>query len=110
MKKTGILEPRKWGVLGLAVIAALMWRREGYFIQDVLHGYKGFSVAGFQKMNILDHGLSIDIEMTVRSYRLHLKRVEFPVIETARPFGETHFKKLPTGIKLLKYLWAEILR
>lgn len=105
-----LIKPRKWGVLWLASLSALLWRREGYFIRDVLHGYKGFTVEGFRKMSPMDHGLSIDIEMVVRSYRLHLKRVEFPVIETARPFGETRFKLLPTGIKLLKYLWSEIHR
>lgn len=105
-----ILKPRKWGVLGLAVFAALLWRREGYFIRDILHGYKGFTVAAFNKIAPTDHGLSIDLEMTVRSYRLHLKRIEFPVTEVDRPFGETRFKILPTGIKLLKYLWWEINR
>jgi glycosyltransferase involved in cell wall biosynthesis len=73
------LKPRKWGVLGLASTAALIWRRDGYFIRDVLHGYKGFTVTGFRKIAPLDHGLSIDIEMVVRSYRLRLKRAEFPV-------------------------------
>lgn len=106
----GLIRPRKWGVLSLATFAAIIWRREGYFVRDVLHGYKGFSIAGFRKIAPLDHGLSIDIEMVVRAYRLRLRRAEFPVTETARPFGGTHFKILPTALKLLKYLWAEIRR
>ena len=101
------LKPRKWGILALATIAALIWRREGYIVRDVLHGYKGFTISGFRKMAPLDYGLSIDIEMVIRSYRLHLKRAEFPIVETPRNFGETHFKILPTGKKLLKYLWWE---
>jgi glycosyltransferase involved in cell wall biosynthesis len=105
-----LLKPRKWGVLGLAAFASLLWRREGYFVRDVLHGYKGFSVSGFRKIDPLDHGLSIDIEMVVRSYRLRLRRVEFPVAEVARPHGATRFKILPTGKKLLKYLWSEYRR
>lgn len=105
-----IFKPRKWGVLGLALLAALFWRREGYIIRDVLHGYKGFTVSGFNKIAPLDHGLSIDIEMVVRSYRLKLKRCEFPVSETTRSFGETKFKILPTGIKLFKYLLYELRR
>ena len=79
-------------------------------IRDVLHGYKAFTVAGFRKMGVLDHGLSIDIEMVVRSYRLSLKRTEFPVVETSRTFGDTRFKILPTSIKLIKYLWWELNR
>lgn len=102
-----LFKPRKWGVLVLALLAALIWRREGYFVRDVLHGYKGFTLSGFKKMTILDYGLSIDIEMVVRSYRLRLKRAEFPIVETPRNFGETHFKILPVSIKLTKYLWWE---
>jgi hypothetical protein len=48
--------------------------------------------------------------MVIRSYRLRLKRTEFPVVEVARLFGETHFKILPTGARLLKYLWSEFKR
>ncbi|OQB56143.1 MAG: hypothetical protein BWX99_00813 [Deltaproteobacteria bacterium ADurb.Bin151] len=102
-----LLKPRKWGVLGLALFAALIWRREGHLVHDVLHGYKGFTVIGFNKMAPLDYGLSIDIEMVIRSYRKRLRRTEFPVTETTRSFGETHFKILPTSIKLAKYLWWE---
>ncbi len=105
-----LLKPRKWLVLALATVAGLTWRREGHFIHDVLHGYKAFTVSSFKKMAILDYGLSIDIEMVVRSYRLHLKRTEFPVVERKRNFGETHFRILPTGIKLMKYLWWELNR
>lgn len=78
--------------------------------KKVLHGYKGFTVVGFRKKAPLDHGLSIDIEMVIRSYRLRLKRTEFPVQEIARPFGETRFKILPTAKKLIKYLWSEVRR
>lgn len=105
-----LIKPRKWGVLCLALVAALFWRREGYMVRDVLHGYKGFTVSGFRKIAPVDYGLSIDIEMVVRSYRLGLKRAEFPVTEIARPFGATKFKTLPTGMKLLKYLWREFNR
>lgn len=105
-----ILKPRKWAVLGLAHFASLIWRREGYFIRDVLHGYKAFTVSAFKKINPLDFGLSIDIEMVIRSYKFRLKRAEIPVVEMSRSFGTSHFKILPTGIKLLKYLWFEFRR
>lgn len=105
-----LFRPRKWGVLALAFLAAVIWRKEGYAIRDVLHGYKAFTISGFRKMGILDYGLSVDIEMVVRSYRLALKRTEFPVVETSRKFGETSFKILPTSIKLVRYLWLELNR
>jgi glycosyltransferase involved in cell wall biosynthesis len=104
------IKPRKWAVLSLAVLAGLIWRREGYLVRDVLHGFKGFTASAFKKMAPRDYGLSIDIEMVVRAYRLRLKRIEFPTIEKPRSYGETHFRFLPTGVILAKYLWHELNR
>lgn len=105
-----VLRPRKWGVMALAMTVALLWRREGNFVHDVLHGYKGFTVEAFRRIDPLGHGLSIDLEMTARAYRLRIKRAEVPVSEVARPFGETRFKILPTAMKLSRYLWWELCR
>lgn len=105
-----LLKPRKWAVMALAGVAALLWRREGYVIRDILHGFKGFTVEGFKQMAPSDFGLSIDLELTVRSYRLRLRRAEFPTSERPRPFGATHFKAWPTGVKLAKYMWRELRR
>lgn len=101
-------KPRKWGVSMLSCFASVLWRREGYRIRDVLHGVKGFTVAAFRDIDPLDHGLSIDLEMVVRSYRLKISRAEFPVHEEPRVSGCTHFKLLPTSKKLLKYLLFEL--
>jgi glycosyltransferase involved in cell wall biosynthesis len=105
-----LLRPRKWAVTGLAYLAALIWRREGNIPRDVLHGFKGWKRDAFTKMKILDTGLSIDIEMVIRSYKLKLKRIEFPTKEQPRGYGDTHFKIWPTGKKLLAYLWFELRR
>ncbi len=102
--------PRKWAVLAFAMAASLVWRREGTWIRDVLHGIKGFKRSAFYNMNILDTGLSIDIEMVIRAYKLQLSRVEFPTTEAPRSYGETHFKFWPTGKRLLGYLWFEFCR
>ena len=99
--------PRKWAVWMLAVAASLTWRREGYWVRDVLHGFKGWSRTAFARMKVLDHGLSIDIEMVVRSYKLRLARAEFPTSEVSRAYGATHFKIWPTGKRLLQYLKFE---
>ena len=101
-------KPRKWAVLALAVLAWLLWRREGYWVRDVLHGFKGWHRQAFEQMHILEHGLSIDIEMVVRAYKLRLPRCEFPTKEVHRDYGETHFKIWPTGKRLLQYLWFEL--
>lgn len=102
--------PRKSAVLGLAILAATLWRREGYWVRDVLHGFKGWKRSAFNRMNILDVGLSIDIEMVVRAYKLHIPRIEFPTKEISRGYSETHFKIWPTGKQLLAYLWLELRR
>jgi len=102
--------PRKWAVRGLAALAGLVWRREGTWVWDVLHGVKGWKRSAFERMNILETGLSIDVEMVVRSYKLRIPRVEFPTRETARSYGESHFKIWPTGKRLLAYLWYELRR
>jgi glycosyltransferase involved in cell wall biosynthesis len=100
--------PRKWGIKVLALIAALCWRRRGSVIWDVLHGVKGFTKQAFLDMNPARVGVSIDLEMVVRAYRLGLPVCEFPVIESTRNWGETRFKILPTGIKLAKFLYREL--
>lgn len=105
-----ILRPRKWAVFLLAVLAAIVWKKEGNFIKDVLHGFKGWKCSSFNQMKILDYGLSIDIEMVVRSYKFKMKRVEFPTSEIPRHYGDTHFKIWPTGKKLLSYLLFELKR
>jgi glycosyltransferase involved in cell wall biosynthesis len=104
------LKPRKWAVMGLAYLVAFIWRREGNLSHDVLHGFKGWKREAFSKMKVLDFGLSIDVEMVVRSYKLRLQRVEFATKELPRGYGETHFKIWPTGKKLLAYLWFELRR
>jgi len=101
---------RKWAVWCLGALAALVWRRDGVWVRDVLHGFKGWRKSAFAEMNILDHGLSIDIEMVVRSYKLCLPRIEFPTTEFSRGYGNTHFKIWPTGKRLLAYLWFELWR
>jgi glycosyltransferase involved in cell wall biosynthesis len=103
-------KPRKWSVLSLALLTAAIWRREGRLIRDILHGFKGFTREGFARMNPSDQGLSIDLELAVRSYRLRLKRAEFPTREVVRAHGQTRFKAIPTGKKLLGFLWAELRR
>jgi glycosyltransferase involved in cell wall biosynthesis len=105
-----LFKPRKWGVSALSLTASLLWRREGWRIRDVLHGVKGFTVDAFRRMQISDAGVTIDLEMTVRSYRLRIPRTEIAVSEQARVHGETKFKIWPTGKRLARFLWSELFR
>lgn len=103
-----LLKPRKWFVLGLGMAAALLFRREGNYIKDVLHGFRGMKKSSFQQLDISDMSPSVDIEMVSRAYKKKMKRIEFPTKESKRIAGSTHFKAFPTGKKLLKYLFWEI--
>jgi len=103
-------KPRKWGVMCLGAFAASLWRTEGSFIRDVLHGVRGFSIPAFRRMKLSETGLTVDLEMIVRSYRLRLSRMEIPVCESPRIAGKTHFKILPVAKTLFKFLVREIIR
>ena len=48
------LRPRKWAVISLAYLAALIWRREGNISRDVLHGFKGWKRDAFAKIVMAD--------------------------------------------------------
>lgn len=105
-----LFRPRKWGVMTLALVAALIWRREGFWVRDVLHGVKGFTIEGFKRMKISDKGLTVDLEMTIRSYRHRISRIEIPVQERHRIGGTTHFKIIPTAKKLGSFMFCELKR
>lgn len=106
----GFFRPRKWGVMALSLFSSLLWRREGWRIRDVLHGVKGFTLDAYRRMKVSDTGVTVDLEMTVRSYRLRLSRIEIPVTEVKRTLGTTRFKIWPTGKKLLMFLGNELFR
>ena len=103
-----LFRPRKWFVIGLSSLAAVLFKREGNTIWDCLHGFRGMTTEAFKSLTISDRSPSVDIEMVCRSYKLHLSRIEFPTKESARIGGETHFKAFTTGRKLLKYVIWEI--
>ncbi len=113
------LKPRKWFVRGLGLLGAILWKRGrrtdgGTWSQpiawDVLHGFRGMRRDRFFAIEPLPTGLSMDMEMVVRSYRMGFRVGEFPSVEKPRPNGDTHFAAWPTGKKLLKYIWFELRR
>ena len=105
-----VLRPRKWFVLGLGLLAGLIWRRKGPLMWDVLHGFRGMRRDRFAAIEPLQCGLSMELEMVVRCYRKEYKAIEFPAVERFRPNAKTHFKAIPTGIQLLRYLVFELTR
>lgn len=71
-----IVKPRKWFVMALGLVAAMVWRQNGPIIWDVLHGFRGMRVAKFAGITPLEQGLSIVLEMVVRGYRQGLRSIE----------------------------------
>lgn len=110
---TKLLRPRKWFVQTLALLAAALWKRSTFpqpIVWDVLHGFRGMRRDKFFAINPLPTGVSLDLEMVVRSYRKGFRITEFPSIEKPRPHGATHFAAWPTGKKLLRYVLQELRR
>lgn len=101
------LKPRKWFVLILATVTKVLWKREGNTIFDVLHGFRGITLSLFRTLQLKDSDLTVDIAGVIKSYKLKQKRIEFPTKELPRKSGVTHFKTLPTGYKIMKYLFRE---
>jgi len=103
-----LFRPRKWFVLGIGLVSAVIFKREGNTIWDTMHGFRGMTVEAFQRIGISNFDRSIDVEMVCRSYKYRLKRIEFPTVEGVRIGGQTHFKAFSTGWQILKYLVWEI--
>jgi hypothetical protein len=104
-----LIRHRKWFVIFLSILSALFFRKEGPIVWDILHGFRGMTVKSFREISPTNEGMSIDIEMVSKAYKKRMKIVEFPTLETKRLAGQTHFKALPTGWALLKYIAREIM-
>jgi glycosyltransferase involved in cell wall biosynthesis len=107
---TRLLKPRKWFVVALALTTAALFRARGNMVWDVLHGFRGMRLAAYRIIAPSNVGVSIDIEMVARAYKKHLSCVEFPMTENPRLSGATHFKAIPTGWQLIRYILREIPR
>jgi len=105
-----IIKPRKWFVIGIGLLAKILFKREGNTIWDTMHGFRGMRKEAFDRIGISNFDRSIDVEMVCRSYKYHLKRIEFPTKEHPRIGGETHFKAFSTGWQTLKYICWELSR
>lgn len=103
-------KPRKWMIKLLAIICYLRWGGEGHLIWDVLCGFRGLTVKAFKKINPTKHTKTIDMEGVIGAYKNKLKRTEFPTKEKERIGGQTHFKTIPFGINILKFILPELIK
>lgn len=100
-----VFRPRKWFGQGLAVAASVRWNHGRLpRIGDPLHGFRGCSRTFTRSLSLQSTGATADLEMVRHAYALRAKTIEFPVHESARGHGETHFPAWHTGKQLLRYL------
>ena len=99
------LRPRKWFGHGLSMASSLRWNRNRLpRITDPLHGYRGCSRHFASTLQLLPRGVTADLEMVHHAYKTSAIVQEFPVHETGREVGETHFPAWRTGKQLVRYL------
>jgi glycosyltransferase involved in cell wall biosynthesis len=100
-----IIRHRKWFGEGLALASSVRWNRnKAKRITDPLHGYRGCSRKFAHTLNLRPTGVTADLEMVQHAYESKARIVEFPIQESMRAEGTTHFPAYKTGKELLKYL------
>lgn len=105
-----LIRLRKWFVQLLSAVTSLRWRREGRYVTDILHGFRGVTRPALAKFRLQEAGTTMDLELVMQSYIHRVARTEFPVCERARTSGTTHFKAWPTGLELLGYVAKSFFR
>ncbi len=100
-------KPRKWFVIGIALIAKVRWGlRKRNFLDDPLHGYRALSAYYISCLTLRSTGITADVEMIKHAYSGKFKIATFPVREVERLSGNTHFPALNTGRQILKYVFG----
>jgi len=100
-----LIRHRKWFGEGLALAASLRWNgKKIKRISDPLHGYRGCSRAFANSLVLRQYGVTADLEMVHHAYESKATVAEFPVQETVRAEGTTHFPAYKTGKQLIRYL------
>lgn len=101
----GLLRPRKWFGQGLSMAASARWNRHKMpRVTDPLHGYRACSRDFADGLNLLPRGVTADLEMVRFAYEENARVEEFPIHESGREVGGTHFPAWSTGKQLLRYL------
>jgi len=100
---------RKYANQGLALLANLLFARDGNRTTDVTNGLRGIHCTAFDAMQLSAHDLTLDYQMIIRALKLNIPITEFPTHEGKRLFGTTNFPSISTGVSELRLLWREML-
>jgi len=102
-----LFKPRKWFVIFVALISKIRWGLgKNLYLNDPLHGYRGLSPSFYSDLALKSEGVTADLEMIRHAYKGKFASKTFPVIEIERASGSTHFPAVPTGRKILKFLFT----
>lgn len=71
---------------------------------------KGFTLEAFRRMAIAPVGVTVDLDIVVRAYRLRIPCAELPAVEPARSYRHSRFPIWKTGKRLGCFLVREVLR
>ena len=99
---------RKWANQSFTVVANLLWNRNNLYVTDTINGYRAIRKDAFEDMKVDNTGFTIEYQTSIRAMKLGLRVAEFPTHEGERIGGESYAKSFPTGIAMLKTLFAEI--
>jgi len=97
---------RSWGNKFFTLLANLSF---GGHLQDSINGFRAIRKDKFAELKLNAEGFAIEYQMSMRAMKLKHKIKEIPTQEGQRIGGQSTAKSIPTGIKLFKILWKEIL-
>ena len=103
-----VLKWRKWANQGFAVLANAIFARDGNRTSDVTNGFRGITLAAWDRFCLTSKDLTMDYQMVIRALKTGTRITEFATHENHRVEGATNFASLPTGIAELRLLAKEI--
>lgn len=103
-----LLRPRKWVNNMLNLLANVLFLETGPYVTDSINGYRAITRRATKQLSLDALDYTIEYQMTIRALKQRMRIVEFPTREGQRVAGESGAPSLPTGIRFLQRLWAEL--
>lgn len=101
-----VLKFRKWANQAFTLGIRVVW---GGKVTDSINGYRAIKKELFNKLSLDATGFAIEFQMTIRALKLKANIAEIPTIEGNRIGGQSTAIAIPTGLKVLKLFFREIL-
>jgi glycosyltransferase involved in cell wall biosynthesis len=97
---------RSWGNKFFTLIVNLFF---GGRLTDSINGFRAVRKDKLKELKINAEGFAIEYQMSIRALKLGQKIKEIPTVEGERIGGKSTAKTFPTGWKLLKIFFREVL-